>query len=250
MRWLNRDPLEEEGGANLYAFCGNDSLRHIDSLGEARMLTGALFALKGSKRLPYPGYRIARSIIRLIDNLNSIRRNGKKIFDAKICDFATAPLSSIQKEVSENPDHTYFIAHGGISNNGRIIPGSAYVWNGGNGAIELIFPKGNRTAGIPVSSLGPKLNYGNVFGCFLSPRVRKIVVGPWYNKRTESSWDTYEEMYKALYNRLLRYKAGGFTGCIKIRVYEGENNNEYGKPYAETDNAMTNYPIRTEEEYQ
>ncbi len=250
MRWLNRDPIEEDGGTNLYVFCGNDILQHIDSLGEARMLTGALFALKGSNRLPYPGYAIARSIIRLIDNLNSVRKNGKKIFDAKICDFATASLSSIQKEVSENPDHTYFIAHGGISDNGRTFGGSTYIWNRGNGAIELIFPKGNRTAGIPVSSLGPKLNYGNVFGCFLSPRVRKIVVGPWYNKRTESSWDTYEEMYKALYNRLLRYKAGGFTGCIKIRVYEGENNNEYSKPYAETNNAMTKYPIRAEEEYQ
>jgi RHS repeat-associated protein len=23
MRWLNRDPIEEDGGINLYAFCGN-----------------------------------------------------------------------------------------------------------------------------------------------------------------------------------------------------------------------------------
>ena len=25
-RWLNRDPIEEDGGLNLYAFCGNDGL--------------------------------------------------------------------------------------------------------------------------------------------------------------------------------------------------------------------------------
>ena len=33
MRWLNRDPLEEEGGNNLYLFCNNSSIRVIDSDG-------------------------------------------------------------------------------------------------------------------------------------------------------------------------------------------------------------------------
>jgi RHS repeat-associated protein len=33
-RWLSRDPIEEEGGENLYIFCGNDSLNHWDLLGE------------------------------------------------------------------------------------------------------------------------------------------------------------------------------------------------------------------------
>ena len=31
-RWLNRDPIEEEGGLNLYAFCGNDG-NQVDLLG-------------------------------------------------------------------------------------------------------------------------------------------------------------------------------------------------------------------------
>ena len=30
MRWLNRDPIKEDGGINLYAFCGNSSLYKID----------------------------------------------------------------------------------------------------------------------------------------------------------------------------------------------------------------------------
>ena len=34
MRWLNRDPIEEQGGANLYAFCGNNVLHKIDALGK------------------------------------------------------------------------------------------------------------------------------------------------------------------------------------------------------------------------
>ncbi len=33
MRWLNRDPIEEKGGVNLYGFCGNDSVCNIDKFG-------------------------------------------------------------------------------------------------------------------------------------------------------------------------------------------------------------------------
>jgi RHS repeat-associated protein len=32
-RWLNRDPIEEKGGLNLYAFCGNDGVNGWDLLG-------------------------------------------------------------------------------------------------------------------------------------------------------------------------------------------------------------------------
>ena len=36
MRWLNRDPIEEEGGLNLYGFCENNSILNIDVLGNER----------------------------------------------------------------------------------------------------------------------------------------------------------------------------------------------------------------------
>jgi RHS repeat-associated protein len=32
-RWLNRDPIEEDGGLNLYSFCGNDGMNRWDVLG-------------------------------------------------------------------------------------------------------------------------------------------------------------------------------------------------------------------------
>jgi RHS repeat-associated protein len=32
-RFINRDPIEEQGGLNLYGFCGNDGINHTDYLG-------------------------------------------------------------------------------------------------------------------------------------------------------------------------------------------------------------------------
>ena len=32
-RWLTRDPIEEQGGLNLYGFCGNDAVNRVDRLG-------------------------------------------------------------------------------------------------------------------------------------------------------------------------------------------------------------------------
>jgi len=53
MRWLNRDPIEEQGGENLYAFCGNNAFSRYDSLGlrckqrgEPKIDDGAYWELK------------------------------------------------------------------------------------------------------------------------------------------------------------------------------------------------------------
>ncbi len=39
MRWLNRDPIEEKGGENLYVFCRNNSFSSVDSFGLDRYMT-------------------------------------------------------------------------------------------------------------------------------------------------------------------------------------------------------------------
>ena len=41
-RWLTRDPIEEEGGLNLYGFCGNNAVNRFDSLGQAHFEVRAL----------------------------------------------------------------------------------------------------------------------------------------------------------------------------------------------------------------
>ena len=51
MRWLTRDPIEERGGLNLYAFCGNDAVGRFDRLGQAHFEVRALRGL--GMILPY-----------------------------------------------------------------------------------------------------------------------------------------------------------------------------------------------------
>jgi len=38
-RWISRDPIEEEGGINLYGFCGNDPISKVDYLGMLPSIT-------------------------------------------------------------------------------------------------------------------------------------------------------------------------------------------------------------------
>jgi RHS repeat-associated protein len=56
-RWLNRDPLGEEGGVNLYAFVGNDAANQFDILG----LAPALASLRGTVSGAEEKLRIAQS---------------------------------------------------------------------------------------------------------------------------------------------------------------------------------------------
>ncbi len=37
-RWLNRDPIGEEGGANLYMYCHNNTIQHVDMYGLSNIL--------------------------------------------------------------------------------------------------------------------------------------------------------------------------------------------------------------------
>jgi RHS repeat-associated protein len=40
-RFISRDPIQEAGGENLYAFCGNEPISHWDYLGSSRFVVGA-----------------------------------------------------------------------------------------------------------------------------------------------------------------------------------------------------------------
>ena len=45
MRWLNRDPIQENGGLNLYGFCGNNAICNHDKDGRAYFIKRSMFGL-------------------------------------------------------------------------------------------------------------------------------------------------------------------------------------------------------------
>lgn len=58
-RFINRDPIEERGGLNLYSFCGNDSVNNYDYLGQ--------FSLNDVKKL-------VKNVRRLIGRIDPLMR--------------------------------------------------------------------------------------------------------------------------------------------------------------------------------
>lgn len=48
-RFINRDPIEETGGLNLYGFCGNDAVNHVDYLGQSWLSRFLKFTRKATR---------------------------------------------------------------------------------------------------------------------------------------------------------------------------------------------------------
>ena len=62
-RWLNRDPIGEDGGLNLYGFCGNDGVNQVDALG-LRWLKHSYSSYDKNKKRIYADYsRKSRKIV-------------------------------------------------------------------------------------------------------------------------------------------------------------------------------------------
>ena len=86
-RWLNRDPLEEDGGVNLYCFCLNDALSRVDAFGQASIADYVLanigydhsFPILGPYGLPVPALAARLQIqIYISGNYAECCKNGKK----------------------------------------------------------------------------------------------------------------------------------------------------------------------------
>ena len=154
----------------------------------------------------------------------------------------------VKKEISENADNVYLIAHGGLIVNNNVFCGKHYLWNENDVVEERIFPTG-KAPGIDIHTLGANMN--NVFGCYISSAVRKVPKRVFFKTQYTSSVDDYGRMYEDLYNRLARYTVNPHPKecLIRIRIFEGENANEANKSYAKTENALRIRPIRDEEEY-
>ena len=243
-RWINRDPIEEKGGLNLYGFCVNDGVNWFDALGTHRMLTGALIFKRGVN-LDLEGYAYARKIIRYLDNLNQKKdSNGRKYFKTQIKDLVTTPIADVKSDVEKSPDDVYLIAHGGLLVNGSAWKARTYLWNNKDTVIEGLDINHNGKI-TPLSEFGPKLNSQNIFGCYISPRVRRVKTSRIFSQH-ESSLDTFNAMFSALFARLKRYDKMTDGPCGKeIIIYEGERTSNG----ISTEEALRRFPIKPEFEY-
>jgi len=82
--WISRDPIEEKGGLNLYAFARNDSINHIDVLGEAAqvilvapviapsVLYAAAAALLAVATLPSLSEGISQTLLSAAEAMNEL----------------------------------------------------------------------------------------------------------------------------------------------------------------------------------
>jgi RHS repeat-associated protein len=62
-RWLNRDPIEEEGGLNLYAFCGNSGMNMFDVMGLRWLKHSYCSYDKAKGRIFMDGSRKSRKLV-------------------------------------------------------------------------------------------------------------------------------------------------------------------------------------------
>jgi RHS repeat-associated protein len=95
-RWLSRDPIEEMGGINIYEFCGNEPMSHIDILGE-RWHYKREKTSRASVWFDEEGDVVSALALMLhLDDVQSPLswlqdEHGKKVFEPEICKTYTVP---------------------------------------------------------------------------------------------------------------------------------------------------------------
>jgi len=96
-RWLTRDPIEEDGGENLYAYCGNDLVNKVDVMGERPLQTeGKWTVVNGMNDTEYHTY-------------NCVEFGGKGTKDAYVKHFKKYSFATLPEKYKLN--FTYNLIH-------------------------------------------------------------------------------------------------------------------------------------------
>jgi len=105
MRWVNRDPIEEDGGVNLYGFCGNDAVVYIDELGRAKVdIPLDSFFTDSTRKKPF-------QISKYIDvHLGSLQRIEKEKYHYRVVFVArfTPPPEVDSRRIKQSPFSKFF----------------------------------------------------------------------------------------------------------------------------------------------
>ena len=223
MRWITRDPIGEEGGVNLYAMCGNNSISTFDMLGQRRMITGVFIHSKGinapkTARTDH----LANDIMILREKMNSRykNKNGGAQFNVQIKDLVLTPISAIRTEIDSNSKNVFIIAHGYLKVNDVIFPGDVYEWNNTDKVEEGFFTGKKLGREMPLSQFGPKLDRHNIYACYLQEDVRRIKLSD--GRIVSMKVPNIDKSFSLLIDRLKEYTKRKKTDCtINISIYEG-----------------------------
>ncbi|MCR5839104.1 MAG: RHS repeat-associated core domain-containing protein [Kiritimatiellae bacterium] len=225
MRWITRDPIGEEGGVNLYAMCGNNSVSTFDMLGQRRMITGVFIHSIGFRESKSSSARVdhlANDIMILREKMNSRYKNksGGAQFNVQIKDLVLTPISTIRTEIDANSENVFIIAHGYLKVNDVIFSGGVYVWNNTDKVEEGFFTGKNLGREMPLSQFGPKLNRHNIYACYLQEDVRRIKLSD--GRIVSMIVPNIDNSLSLLIDRLKEYTKRKKTDCtINISIYEG-----------------------------
>jgi RHS repeat-associated protein len=195
-RWLSRDPLEEEGGVNLYVYCSNDAVNLVDPFG---LDVAGTFDRKSG-------------ILTVIDN-----QTNKKV---------------IVRAFSGNGSSTNNPADEGIASKGPIPEGKYLLGNAyshGNGAgdnqwYRLYGPDGNggyTYTDIPVKAPTGKTAKRGLFNLHTGLMSDGCITVLSNVPQTDPKYPTskeYDDLKRLLDNtKPLRYKNDTFRGIIEVK---------------------------------
>ena len=197
------------------------------------MITGPAYFLRPGGR-PYEKYLgaiYARQIVILASYLNRLyTRTGIKRYQVTFEDLHLTPVSDVRNDINAHPHDVYLVSHGAVFVNGSQYPYDHFNWHQfPHGVEEIQAFQGEMH---PLAEFGSNLDPNNVFGCYLSPGVRKVKLY-WYSDPI-SRIDSYEHMYISVFKRLSRYFTNPEEPCTRIvKIYEGEiGDSEYNSTKA------------------
>lgn len=119
-RWIGRDPVEESGGANLYAFVGNSPINQVDALGQVPTSTitqGDVFGIK------FRGKVIGTAVVRTYALYSTIFTRGATLqIDVNIVDTSKCNIFRWRQFAAIRDQRRRFLDWQGIPAAGIVDP--------------------------------------------------------------------------------------------------------------------------------
>jgi hypothetical protein len=161
----------------------------------------------------------------------------------------------IARQIARAPDNTLLIGHGSIDDP-QFVPGQDFVWGTLGTPNEYLSPDpADSRRRLSLKDL-PGVQGRNLFGCYLSPRVRKVrerrasLASIWGRTVIISASETYVQMFTAFYERLSQYASQlpkeAPAQPVEVVIYEGERGQ--GERDVPTEQALR-HPLLDEEKY-